>query len=75
MVHFRKNLEVQSYLKDQMAHVERLRENNLLKKQHDADDIKQKVCAFKLQQKQNKLTKRDQITTTQNHNKLEMAVK
>ena len=39
MAKFRKNLEVQKFLKDQMAHVERQREINLVKKQEDFSDV------------------------------------
>ena len=39
MARFRKNQEVQKFLKDQMAHVERQREINLVKKQEDFSDV------------------------------------
>ena len=46
MVKFRKNQEVQKYLKDQMAFVERQKEINLHKKSLDALDVKKKAKEY-----------------------------
>lgn len=46
MLKFRKNQEVQKYLKSQMEHVEREKAHSLHKKSLDAQEIKQKTKDF-----------------------------
>ena len=75
MARFRKNQEVQNFLKDQMAHVERQREINLVKKQEEAEDVKMKVTEFQKMMKNKAASKRQAITTTQAHNKMEMTAR
>mmetsp|Transcript_6866 Transcript_6866/g.9463 ORF Transcript_6866/g.9463 Transcript_6866/m.9463 type:complete len:93 (-) Transcript_6866:1077-1355(-) len=75
MVKFRKNLEVQKFLKDQMAHVENQRAINRVKKQEEFSDVKNKTKEFQQQLKQSTAAKRNMISSTQMHNKMEMTAR
>ncbi len=67
---YRKNQEIQKYLKDQMMHVQDQRDFNLHKKGLDAQHIKQKTTEFKEAMKRKKFAIRSEIKNTQNHNKI-----
>jgi len=62
MLKFRKNQEVQGYLKGQMEHVERQKEHNLHKKSMDALDVKQKTKQFVKDMTLKTNTKRSMLT-------------
>ena len=75
MARFRKNQEVQKFLKDQMAHVERQREINLVKKQEDFSDVNIAAREYREMVRQKNAAKRNAVTNTQNHNKMEMTAR
>ena len=61
MVKFRKNQEVQKYLKDQMVHVERQREMSLIKKGQDGIDVKNATKDFIKQLQRKNMHARNQV--------------
>ena len=68
MLKFRKNQEVQGYLKGQMEHVQRQKEHNLHKKSMDALDVKQKTKQFVKDMTLKTNTKRSMLTEQQSYN-------
>ena len=58
-----------------MEHINRLKEDNLVKKNMDFLDVKKKTKEFLVQMKEKKYNKRAMITETQSHNKNEFNLK
>ena len=68
MIKFRKNQEVQNYLRDQMAHVEREKEIVRHKKTLDAQEVAAKTKEFLKATKAKTQITRSRITESQSYN-------